>query len=251
MKKILALMMAGVLFVSCSVCVFANEGGNSDSSSEASSEEGALSPKAENAKLKAELEQLTKKFESLEEDYKDLKQTNKTQQAQISALINAVTASNSNKASTPKKTQSGGGSTDSNTIRNQMLINNNAVQYGNNFVGQGGHVEINGGKSNVTFIVSAPDSGTVTSANSLAASLGGSLINCVAVTSTVAFSTAKVNFYVTGVNIGDNVAVYQLQSGKWVQLPTAEIRKDHVVVNMTRYGILAFIRVPVLASVTY
>ena len=112
-------------------------------------------------------------------------------------------------------------------------------------------MEINGGRSNVTFKIAGANGGQVTQANSLAGSLGGSLIACITTSSPGAsFSSAKVNFYLAGVQAGDNIAVYQIQGNNWVQLPTAEIRKDHVVVNMTRHGTLAFIRVPVLAAVT-
>ncbi len=110
-------------------------------------------------------------------------------------------------------------------------------------------IEINGVKSNATFMVAQPDGGTVTSAKNLAASVGGNLINTVTTSSPgVNFATARVNFFVGGVTDNDNIAVYQLQNGKWVQLTVSEIRKDHVIVNMTRHGVLAFIRVPALAS---
>ncbi|MCR5555968.1 MAG: hypothetical protein K6F75_00195 [Butyrivibrio sp.] len=182
----------------------------------------------------------------------------KKQAAEIAVLQNAIKASGggsksgSSQSSPPPRSNgrapSGPSSTDT---RTQALIRNNAVSYGGNIVAQGGHVEINGGRSNATFLVGAPDGGTMNSAYSLAASVQGSLINCVIVSSAVAFRTAKVNFYITGVNIGDNIAVYQIQGGKWVQLQTAEIRKDHVVVNMSQTGVVAFVRVPVLATATH
>lgn len=129
---------------------------------------------------------------------------------------------------------------------------NNVVNYGGIVIGQGGHVEINGGKSNVTFRISPANGSQLTSANSLAASIGGALISCISTSSPgVSFTSAKTNFYISGVNTGDNIAVYQLQGNKWVQLSTAEIRKDHVVVNMSQHGTLAFIKVPVLATATH
>ena len=142
---------------------------------------------------------------------------------------------------------SGGGGGSAPSAYDAALYRSNAVSYGSNTISQGGHVEINGGKSNITFLIAVPDAGTTSSAISLANNLGGSLLNVVTVGSPVAFRSAKVNFYITGVNIGDNIAVYQVQGGKWVQLQTAEIRKDHVVVNMSQVGAVAFIRVPVLA----
>ena len=110
-------------------------------------------------------------------------------------------------------------------------------------------VVINGCKSNATFMVSGVDGGTLTSAKNQAKNVGGSLVTCIETSAPgVVFKSAQVNFYVGGVTDGDNIAVYQLQNGKWVQLSVAEIRKDQVVVNMTQHGKLAFVRVPALAK---
>jgi hypothetical protein len=269
MKKILALMLAGTMLVFSTVCAFASDGSSipGTPSAEASywrSVAEQYEKAAEEARKAASDTQ--EALDKAEKVIEDANNTNREMQKQInnyaklasdqSAQISKLSkeASETSKklemVANDRKNAAGRGGSSGNDVRNQALIRNNAVSYGGNIVGQGGHVEINGGKSNVTFIVGVPDGGTMTSATSLAANLKGSLLNCVTVTSTVAFKNAKVNFYVTGVTAGDNIAVYQVQNGKWVQLPTAEIRQDHVVVNMTRYGTLAFIRVPVLASVT-
>ena len=197
---------------------------------------GSTSPDPEVEEIKRKIEEQNKTIEDLTK--------------QVKSLESAVRASMNNK---PK---GGGGSSGAGrqpqpemSARDAALLRNNAVTYGSNIISQGGHVEINGGRSNVTFIISAVDGGTSSSAASLASKYNGVLLNIVNTQSPgVGFSTAKVNFYMPGVVAGDNIAVYQLQNGVWVQLPTAEIRKDHVVVNMTRHGVLAFIRVPVLAS---
>ncbi len=214
MKRILAILVAGVLMVSSSVCVFASDTSTDDGSKSVTTDE---------------------KIEELQDEIDDLKK-------EIKKLTKAVKAS-----------QSGGssGGSSSSDAGSQALSRNNAVSYGSNIVAQGGHVEINGGRSNVTFVVNAVSGGTLSSAGSLAGSVGGTLLNVVSTSSPGAsFKTAKVNFYISGVSVGDNIAVYQLQGNKWVQLPTAEIRNDHVVVNMTRHGAVAFIRVPVLAAAT-
>ncbi len=127
----------------------------------------------------------------------------------------------------------------------------NYVDYGGNIVYQAGKIELNGSRSNVTFTIKAPGGGTYKSALSLANNLGGTLLNCIN-TSTpgIGFKSARVNFFCTGVTDLDNIAAYQNQDGKWVQLPVVEVRKDHVVVLMTRHGDIAFIRVPVLATIT-
>jgi hypothetical protein len=222
MKRFLALLLACTMILSTGICSFA-AGDNAG---------GSKSPTAE---------------EIREEYEKKLKELNK----KIKQLEKAVKASQSTnqKKSTPAPAPSGGGQA---YQAPDVYAKNNAVNYGGNVIAQGGHVEINGGRSNVTFVIAGANAGTLSQATSLASSLGGSLVNCVTTSSPGArFSNAKVNFYISGVQAGDNIAVYQIQGKKWVQLPTAEIRKDHVVVNMTQHGTLAFIRVPVLAAVTY
>ena len=252
MKKILALMIAGVMFVASPVSVLATDTQTTDDTSESTTLTGSASIEAE--VLRKQVEELKNQIESQSQQIKTQSDQIKTQSAQISALISAVQATAKSSGNSGGGSRSSGRSSSgssSNDTRTQALIRNNAVSYGGNIVSQGGHVEINGGRSNVTFLVAAADGGTLNSATSLASSVGGSLINCVAVSTSVAFRTAKVNFYITGVNVGDNIAVYQVQGGKWVQLQAAEIRKDHVVVNMSQTGIVAFVRVPVLATATH
>ncbi|MCM1135403.1 MAG: hypothetical protein NC400_07480 [Clostridium sp.] len=112
--------------------------------------------------------------------------------------------------------------------------------------GQGGHVIINGAPSNVTFFLTKPSAAVVASAKNQAAALGGKVLNVVGTTSQIVgkFSTAQVNFYAKGVKAGQLIKVYQLVNGQWAELTVAEIREDHVVVNMTSHGMLAFIEVP-------
>lgn len=111
--------------------------------------------------------------------------------------------------------------------------------------GQGGHVILNGAPSNVTFIVGKPAASAVTSAKAQAAVLGGKILNVVDVKSTVGkFATARVNYYMKGVKAGQLIKVYQLVKGEWVELTVAEIREDHVVVDMTSLGTLMFVEVP-------
>ena len=113
-------------------------------------------------------------------------------------------------------------------------------------LGQGGHVIINGAPSNVVFFLTKPSAAVVASAKSQAAALGGKVLNVVGTTSQVVgkFNTAQVSFYAKGVKAGQLIKVYQLVNGQWVELTVAEIREDHVVVNMTSHGMLAFIEVP-------
>ena len=215
MKKILALVLASVIMVSTSFSALAAE--------QALEGDGSRSVTAEDIeKLQGEIDDLT---------------------GQIKKLTKAIQAMN--------KGGGGGGTPSPAEPRSAILKRNNAVAYYGNTVAQGGHVEINGNKSNVTFVLTVPNGGVISSANGLAQGLGGTLLNCVQTSSPgVAFSTAKCNFYVSGVNAGDNIAVYQQQKKGWVQLTVAEIRKDHVVVYMSGHGPMAFIRVPALATIT-
>ncbi len=211
MKRILALTLCCVMFVSSSICAFASEPAQSTQTGSPS-------------------------IEKVIEELKELEQQNKDLQKQIAALRGAIKAgrgSGSSKPSTPAST------------------NSNYVNFGGTMTYQGGKIEINGGKSNATFTISAPNSGVITSANTYAGKIGGTLLSCVSTSSPgVSFSSAKVNFYVGGVAAGENIAVYQKQGNAWVQLPVAEVRQDHVVVQMTRHGDLAVIRVPVMAAIT-
>ena len=220
MKKIIALALASVLFVTSSVCVFAQENTNE-----------VLSPEARLKELEEQIDKLT---ETIDEQSKTINNQSKA----IKDLANKIKAQGSG----------GGGGGHS---RPSSSSGGNYVNFGGTMTYQGGKIEINGGRSNVTFTIKAPAGGTVTSAASLAARVGGSLVSCIETSSPgVAFNTAKVNFYVAGVQAGENIAVYQAQGKDWVQLPVVEIRKDHVVVNMSRHGSLAFIRVPAMATIT-
>ncbi len=177
------------------------------------------------------------------DDIQDLKDEIGRLTDQIEKLTKAVKA----KQSSGGGSSSGGGGSSSSAPKSW----DNYVDYGGNIVYQAGKIELNGGRSNVTFTVKASGGGTYKSALSLANNVGGTLLNCINTSSPgVGFKSAKVNYFCSGVTDADNIAVYQNQDGKWVQLPVVEIRKDHVIVLMSRHGDLAFIRVPVLATIT-
>lgn len=112
-------------------------------------------------------------------------------------------------------------------------------------VGQGGHVIINGAASNQVFAVLKPTLTSVHSAKTFAASLGGKVLTVVRINASVkGFRTARVNFYMNGVTAGQNIKVFQFSNGQWLEVDVAEIREDHVVVDMTSLGTLAFIEMP-------
>lgn len=112
-------------------------------------------------------------------------------------------------------------------------------------LGQGGQVIINGAPSNQVFSILKPSIVEVSLAKAQAASLGGKVLNVAQIKASVSFETASVNFYMPGVKAGQNIQVYQLVKGQWSQVTVSEIREDHVVVNMTSLGTLAFIETPV------
>lgn len=112
-------------------------------------------------------------------------------------------------------------------------------------IGQGGHVIINGAPSNMTFNLVKPNLATVNSAKNL----GGKLLNVVGTKAAIGkFTTARVNFWLQGVVAGQNIKVFQLVNGAWVEVPVVEIREDHVVVDLTQHGVLAFVEVPAIAA---
>lgn len=112
-------------------------------------------------------------------------------------------------------------------------------------VGQGGHVIINGAPSNWVFSVLKPVLANVYSARAFAAALNGRVLNVVRINASISgFQTARVNFYMSGVTAGQNIKVFQNFNGQWLEINVAEIREDHVVVDMTSLGTLAFIEMP-------
>lgn len=111
-------------------------------------------------------------------------------------------------------------------------------------VGQGEKIVVDGKKTNQTFSLRKPAAAYVTSAKSQAASLGGDVLNVVNVQGGIASGkTASVNFYMPGVKTGENIQVYRYTNGQWNNLTISEVRDDHVVVDMTETGVLAFIQV--------
>lgn len=118
-------------------------------------------------------------------------------------------------------------------------------------LGQGGHVVINGAPSNQTFAVLKAKRESVDSAKTHAVDLSGKILNVAQIDASIRkFETATVNFYLKGIKTGQNIKVYQLVEGQWVELSIAEIRDDHVVVDMTSLGTLVFIELPVVNEAT-
>lgn len=111
-------------------------------------------------------------------------------------------------------------------------------------ISQGGSVIINGAPSNQTFSVLKPSDNAVSVAKTYASNIGGTVLNVVEVNASVKFDTATVNFYMPGVTSANNIKVVQWSNGQWTDVSVAEVREDHVVINMTSLGTLAFVEVP-------
>lgn len=112
-------------------------------------------------------------------------------------------------------------------------------------VGQGGKIVINGVATNLTATLAKADKATVAGANAQAAALGGTLLNVVKVSFPSAnYNTATINFYLKGLANGAKVAVKQLVNGVWVDVEVVEVRADHVVLNLTNMGAVAFVLLP-------
>ena len=148
---------------------------------------------------------------------------------------------------------SGRSSRSENSSRIQALSKNNAIGDGyGGYIAQGGHVQINGGKSNVTFTLSIPSSAIVNSASSYASNIGGTLLYCVSTSSPgVTFKNAVVNFTITGVPANDTIAAYQLQGKNWVQVRVVSVTNNHVNVELTQHGPIAFVRVAAVANASH
>ena len=204
-----------------------------------------------NSNLQKSNQELQNSNEDLMSSNQDLVNSNDALISSNAALQSSVERLTSaiNGKPVPSGGGSSGGSSGGSGKGSSSGGTSNSAYYNGSIIYPVRKIEINGVKSNATFMVAQPDGGTVTAAKNLAASVGGNLINTVTTSSPgVNFATARVNFFVSGVTDNDTIAVYQLQNGKWVQLTVSEIRKDHVIVNMTRHGVLAFVRVSALAT---
>lgn len=92
----------------------------------------------------------------------------------------------------------------------------------------------------VTFELLKPELKRVYAAKDLAYGKG-SLLSVVNVHTHIGYGTAKVTFYAPGVKADQAITVYQrITDDNWVAVPTV-VTDDHVVVDITGNGHLAFI----------
>lgn len=236
MKKMLAVMVVCVTLFSSTLCAFA------------SNNTAAATPSRNWDTLWDAYQEQLGNNKKIEGENKDLKRANEELSKKLEDAVKVI------KAREKKDNEGHGSRTDPkpqrSDAREEALKRNNAIDIGGTVVGQGGHVEINGKKSSVTFIVSSATGGVLTSAYNQASKVGGTFLACFSTSSPGAsFKTAKVNFFVSGATDNDTIAAYQLQGRDWVQVP-AQSYKDHVVVDITQHAPIVFIRVPAVAAAT-
>ncbi|MBO4458502.1 MAG: hypothetical protein J5802_12350 [Butyrivibrio sp.] len=279
MKKIMAVAVVCSLMVTYSICAFAEgnaTGGNAEAipsitAAELRSELDAAN--AERSQMREEIEGLRNDIQAQQEAHTaELQRQNAEFTRRLNDLANKNTSLNNqlktaqknySEANTKKEkyeekyknatSSSGSKSRPENSSRVQVLSKNNAIGDGyGGYIAQGGHVQINGGKSNVTFTLSIPASNVVSSANKYASDLGGTLLYCVSTSSPgVSFKNAVVNFTITGVPANDTIAAYQLQGKNWVQVRVTSVTNNHVSVELTQHGPIAFVRVAAVANATH
>lgn len=103
-------------------------------------------------------------------------------------------------------------------------------------VAQGGGIIIDGVATNVMATISKVDIAFVDSAR---ASQEGTVLNVVDVQFPA--MAATINFYMPGVAADMNIAAVQYADDVWADVEVAEVRADHVVLNLKQNGKVAFI----------
>ncbi|MCM1123569.1 MAG: hypothetical protein NC416_13390 [Eubacterium sp.] len=104
-------------------------------------------------------------------------------------------------------------------------------------VGQGGNLVVNGKVTNMVATISKVTNRAYV--DSVRIEQEGTVLNVVDVQYPAVEAT--INFYTPGV-VGDmEIAALQYKAGTWVDVEVAEVRADHVVLNMKGSGVVAFI----------
>ncbi len=109
-------------------------------------------------------------------------------------------------------------------------------------VGQGGKIVVNGVTTNMTITLSKVKDATAAKA-SLAENEKLAALFKANLPVGISGSNVNANFYVKGLAATDNVKVYMLVNGQWVELTVIEVRADHVLFNLTQSGVIKIVRV--------
>ena len=103
-------------------------------------------------------------------------------------------------------------------------------------VAQGGGIIIDGVVTNAMATISKVD---VAFVDSVRASVEGTVLNVVDVQFPA--TEATINFYMPGVTADANIVAVQYAAGTWVDVEVAEVRADHVVLDLKQNGKVAFL----------
>lgn len=104
-------------------------------------------------------------------------------------------------------------------------------------VGQGGNLVVDGQVTHMAATIKKVTNRAYV--DSIRAAQAGTVLNVVEVSYPV--KVATVNFYMPGITGSENIAAYQYNNGAWTEVAVAEVRADHVTLNMTGNGVVAFI----------
>lgn len=104
-------------------------------------------------------------------------------------------------------------------------------------VGQGGNLVVNGVETNMSATISKVNNRAYV--DSVRIEQEGRLLNVVDVQYPAVEAT--INFYTPGITGEMDIVALQYNSGVWVNVEVAEVRADHVVLNMKGNGVVAFI----------
>lgn len=104
-------------------------------------------------------------------------------------------------------------------------------------VGQGGNLVVDGQVTNMSATISKVTNRAYV--DSVRTQQEGRVLNVVDVSYPAV--NATINFYMPGVTGEENIVALQYNAGTWVNIEVAEVRADHVTLNMKGNGVVAFI----------
>lgn len=104
-------------------------------------------------------------------------------------------------------------------------------------VGQGGNLVVNGEVTNMSATITKVTNRAYV--DSVRIEQEGRVLNVVDVSYPA--TEATINFYMPGITGEETIAALQYNAGRWVEIEVAEVRADHVVLNMKGNGVVAFI----------
>lgn len=104
-------------------------------------------------------------------------------------------------------------------------------------VGQGGNLVVDGKVTNMSATISKVTNRAYV--DSVRIEQEGTVLNVVDVQYPAVEAT--INFYTPGVLGGMEIVALQYNAGTWVEVEVAEVRDDHIVLNMKGNGVVAFI----------